>query len=120
MRILLDENVPNQLRNVLDRHEVAFVNDQAVGWKNVSNGRLLAQMEGRIDLLITSDQNIYAQQNLVGRMICILVLPTNRRNDVLAMAPLIVAAIHGLLSGQYAVLERTGTLNVRRFSRSDD
>lgn len=68
MRILLDENIPVQLRNALGQHDVASVNDTTLGWKNISNGRLLAEMEGRFDLLITSDRNIYAQQNLAGRM----------------------------------------------------
>jgi hypothetical protein len=62
VKILLDENIPVQLRNALDRYDVASVNDKAVGWKNISNGRLLTEMEGRFDLLITSDRNIYAQQ----------------------------------------------------------
>ena len=108
MRILLDENVPVQLRAVFDRHLVASVNDRTVGWKNISNGRLLAEMEGRFDLLITADRNIYAQQNLSGRNISILVLPTNRRKDVLSLAPRIVAIVETMTSGTYVVLDNTG------------
>jgi predicted nuclease of predicted toxin-antitoxin system len=103
--ILLDENIPVQLRAVFDRHQVASVNDRSVGWKNISNGRLLAEMEGRFDLLITADRNIYAQQNLSGRNISILVLPTNRRTDVMALAPRIVAIVETMKPGSYAVLE---------------
>jgi predicted nuclease of predicted toxin-antitoxin system len=113
VKILLDENVPVQLRNVLDRYDVASINDKSVGWKNISNGRLLAQMEGRFDLLITSDRNIYAQQNLAGRNISILVLPTNRRNDVLTLGPRIVAVVAIIQAGQYAVLEKNGMFHVR-------
>jgi predicted nuclease of predicted toxin-antitoxin system len=120
VKVLLDENIPVQLRNALDRHEIASVNDKAVGWKNISNGHLLSAMEGRFDLLITSDRNIYAQQNLAGRTIAILVLPTNRRNEVLAMAHRIAAVIDQMLAGQYAVLERNGALIVRSFSSSSD
>jgi predicted nuclease of predicted toxin-antitoxin system len=67
LRILLDENIPVQLKAVFHGHEVRSVNDKDVGWKNIKNGQLLTQMEGRFDLLITADHNIYAQQNLSGR-----------------------------------------------------
>ncbi|MET0971063.1 MAG: hypothetical protein ABWY18_17825 [Tardiphaga sp.] len=112
MRILLDENIPVQLRNALGQHDVASVNDTTLGWKNISNGRLLAEMEGRFDLLITSERNIYAQQNLAGRNVSILVVPTNRRNDVLALAPRIATAIDAMTAGQYAVLEKSGAFQI--------
>ncbi len=115
MRVLLDENVPNQLRDALRPRDVSSVNDKSVGWKNISNGRLLTEMEGRFDLLITSDRNIYAQQNLTGRSIAILVLPTNRRNDVVKLVPQIAAVIDVILPGQYALLERDGTFHVTSF-----
>ncbi|QUS38326.1 hypothetical protein RPMA_05310 [Tardiphaga alba] len=115
MKILLDENVPNQLRDTLEPRDVSSVNDRVIGWKNISNGRLLAEMEGRFDLLITSDRNIYAQQNLRGRSIANLVLPTNRRNDVLKLVPRIAAAIDAILPGQYALLEKDGTFHVTSF-----
>lgn len=60
MRILLDENVPVQLRAVFRQHEVKSVNDRYVGWKNIKNGRLLDEMEGRFDLLVTADRNMFA------------------------------------------------------------
>lgn len=115
MRVLLDENIPVQLRSLLSGHDVSSVNDKVVGWKHISNGRLLAEMEGRFDLLITSDRNIYAQQNLTKRSIAILVLPTNRRKDVLYLAPQIAAAIGAISTGQYAVLEKDGVFQVRSF-----
>lgn len=115
MKILLDENVPNQLRDALKPRDVSSVNDRAVGWKNISNGQLLVKMAGRFDLLITSDRNIYAQQNLTGRSIAILVLPTNRRNDVLKLVPQIAAVIDVILPGQYALLEKDGTFHVTSF-----
>ncbi len=90
MRILPDENLPVQLKAVFPGHLVKSVNDSDVGWKNIKNGRLLAEMEGRLDLLVTADSNMFAQQNLSGRKICILVLPVNRRNDVLALSERIV------------------------------
>ena len=60
MRILLDENIPVQLKAVFRGHVVKSVNDRDVGWKNIKNGRLLAEMEGRFDLLVTADRNMFA------------------------------------------------------------
>ena len=56
---------------------VKSVNDSDIGWRNIKNGRLLSEMKGRFDLLITADRNMFAQQNLAGRAICILVLLVN-------------------------------------------
>jgi len=120
LRILLDENVPVQLKAVFRGHLIKSVNDSDVGWKNIKNGRLLAEMEGRFDLLITADRNMFAQQNLSGRNICILVLPVNRRNDVLALSERIAEVAAGMSAGTYVVLEKTGTVQMRPFDRSDD
>ena len=120
MRILLDENVPVQLKAVLRGHAVKSVNDRDVGWKNIKNGMLLAEMEGRFDLLVTADRNMFAQQNLFGRNICILVLPANRRNDVLALSDRIIEVAAAMSAGTYVVLEKTGVALTRTFDRSDD
>jgi hypothetical protein len=116
----LDENIPVQLKAAFRGHVVRSVNDSDVGWKNIENGRLLAEMEGRYDLLITADRNMFAQQNLSGRTICILVLPVNRRNDVLALSERIIEVAAGMSAGAYVVLEKTGAVRRRSFDRSDD
>ena len=117
MRILLDENIPVQLKAVLGGHEVRSVNDRGVGWKNIRNGLLLTEMEGRFELLVTADRNMYAQQNLSGRGICILALPTNRRRDVLGLGEQIVAVVGSMSIGEYVVLETTGVVVRRPFEQ---
>ncbi len=77
-------------------------------------------MEGRFDLLVTADRNMFAQQNLFGRNICILVLPANRRNDVLALSDRIIEVAAAMSAGTYVVLEKTGVALTRTFDRSDD
>jgi hypothetical protein len=119
LRILLDENIPVQLKAAFPGHLVKSVNDSDIGWKNIKNGRLLSEMEGRFDLLITADRNMFAQQNLAGRTICILVLPANRRNDVLALSKRIVEVAAAMSAGAYAVLEKTGVVHTRSFDRTD-
>ena len=120
LRILLDENIPVQLKAVFPGHLVKSVNDSDLGWKNIKNGRLLDEMEGRFDLLITADRNMFAQQNLSGRNICILVLPANRRNEVLALSERIVEVVAGMSVGMYVVLEKTGVVLTRSFDRSNE
>jgi hypothetical protein len=116
LRILLDENIPVQLKAVFHGHVVKSVNDKDVGWKNIKNGRLLTDMEGRFDLLVTADKNMYAQQNLSDRTICVLVLPTNRRKDVLALGERILEVVGGISVGEYVILEKTGVVHTRSFN----
>jgi hypothetical protein len=104
------------LRSFLAGHVVRSVNDPDVGWKKLANGRLLAEMEGRFDLLITADRNMFAQQNLTGRSVCILVVPTNRRRDVLALGERITAAADSMHIGDYVVLENSGLAHTRSFA----
>ena len=68
-------------------------------------------MEGRFDLLITADKNIYAQQDLSGRAISILVLPTIKRTDVLALGARIAEVVDSMSLGEYAVLGKSGMLD---------
>lgn len=120
MRILLDENIPIQLKPMLTGHFVRSVNDKDLGWKAIKNGKLLSQMEGSFDLLITADKNMYAQQNLSGRTLSILVLPTNRRSIVLAIADQILGVIATLSPSEYAVLDVAGVPSKKKFGEPDD
>ncbi|WP_375275293.1 PIN-like domain-containing protein [Methylorubrum thiocyanatum] len=62
MRVFLDENMPRPLRHALAGHEVSYVEKE--GWKGKENGELLALVEGRFDVILTSDGNIAYQQTL--------------------------------------------------------
>jgi predicted nuclease of predicted toxin-antitoxin system len=117
VRILLDENIPIQLKRALPRHAVRSVNDQDVDWKNLKNGVLLDAMEGAFDLLVTADGNMYAQQRLVGRRFSILVPPTNRRKVVLALAERIADVVDGISLGEYVTLGLTGNVRKRSFDQ---
>jgi hypothetical protein len=75
MNILLDACVPRPLRNFLTAHTVRTA--QEMGWGQLKNGALLRAAEGEFQAFITSDQNLRYQQNLAGRTLAILVLPTN-------------------------------------------
>jgi len=77
MRILLDENVPRQLRSILTSHDVRTT--LQMGWARYSNGQLLDEAEkAGFDAFVTADQGIPSQQNIAGRRIAVIVLSTNR------------------------------------------
>jgi hypothetical protein len=75
MRILFDHGTPAPLRRALTAHSVSTAYE--MGWTELDNGALLQAAEAEFDVLITTDQNLRYQQNLSGRRLAILVLPTN-------------------------------------------
>lgn len=98
MRILLDHGTPVPLRRALDGHSVATAHEQ--GWATLTNGELLAAAEGSFDALVTTDQNLRYQQNLTGRRLSILVLPTTSWPRLQPHAPAIAAALIALRPGE--------------------
>lgn len=74
MRVLFDQGTPVPLRRALDAHTVSTAFE--MGWAHLSNGELLRAAESAFDVLITTDQHLRHQQNLTGRSLAIVVLPT--------------------------------------------
>jgi hypothetical protein len=77
LHILSDKNVPVGVRRFLSGHDVrTFVEMQ---WHpQLDNGKLLTEAEAAgFDVLVTSDQNIRYQQNLIGRKLALVVLGSN-------------------------------------------
>jgi hypothetical protein len=111
--VLLDESIPWQIAQPLRAagHEVSTV--EQAGLKGFKNGDLLRAAEGRFDVLLTADQSIYAQQNLRGRRIAIVALPTNRRRAVLDRAADIADTIGAAAPGQHVRIAGDGTRTVR-------
>jgi predicted nuclease of predicted toxin-antitoxin system len=75
MRVLLDACVPRPLRKFLPDHSAQTA--QEMGWGQLKNGALIKEAESQFDAFVTSDQNLKYQQNITGRKLAILVLPTN-------------------------------------------
>ena len=106
MRILLDECLPGILTEWLPRWEVRTV--QEAGWAGISNGELLRRAEGEFDLLLTADKRLQYQQNLKGRQLAVVVLPSNRLRVLRDMVVEIETAIAEVQPGrpdQYFELE---------------
>ena len=74
MRILFDQGTPYPLRNELKEHDVGTAFE--LGWSSLANGNLLRTAASPFDLFLNTDKNLRYQQNLAGRALGILVLPT--------------------------------------------
>lgn len=99
MRVLFDQGVPVPLREHLPGHEVRTAYE--LGWSALSNGELLARAESAFDLLVTTDRNLKYQQNVGGRKIAILVLPTPNWPRLQTMLPRIAEEIAFSKPGVY-------------------
>ena len=115
-RVLLDESMPRQLARHLAASGISttpYPND----WKQTKNGDLLTLAEQvGYNVLVTSDSNIYAQQNLRGRSISIVVLPTNLRRYVMARAADVADTILRIEAAQYVVIEPNGARPVINYN----
>ena len=85
MRILIDENLPRQLKRMLSEHVVFTV--QEMGWAGIRNSELLIKAEVHFDVLLTADKSLRYQQNLSGLKLAIIIFPTNRLKFVEALVP---------------------------------
>lgn len=103
MKVLLDENMPHQLRVNLVGHDVSTV--QYKGWAGTKNGELLrlAEIAG-IEVLVTSDQNLTYQQNLRGRAISIVVLTRQKWATLRPHLETIQSSVDRATSGSFEVI----------------
>jgi predicted nuclease of predicted toxin-antitoxin system len=74
MKVLFDQGTPAPLRHALPGHAVSTAYE--MGWASLTNGDLLDAAERSFDMLVTTDQNLPYQQNLAGRQLAGLILPT--------------------------------------------
>src|SRR5450631_2106362 len=101
MKLLLDENLPHQLRNELSGHEcftVAFM-----GWAGVENGALLALAKSSgFDALLTKDANVAYEQNLINLPIAVVILSaaSNDIDDIRPLLPLLSEELANLPPSQ--------------------
>jgi len=85
VKILLDESVPRILKLRLPHLDISTV--QEMGWAGTRNGELLRRAETQFDVFVTADQNLRYQQNLSGRILAVLVLPSNQVPIVIRLLP---------------------------------
>ncbi len=104
MKILFDVNMPHPLRQELPGHEVFTAQFQ--GWAELENGDLITAAEkAGFDVFVTADKNLRYQQNLAGRKIAILVLPTNKLKALRQITSSIRAKLDAIKPGEYFEIE---------------
>lgn len=102
-RVLLDHCVPRPFRNLLVQCAVSTAYE--MGWAQLKNGELLDAAESAgFEVLITADQSLRHQQNLSGRRIAIVELPTNRMRQVDAYAVQANAILASISPGTYTIV----------------
>ena len=101
MRILLDECAPRPIKREFIDGEIKTVVE--MGWSGKKNGELLQLMaqEG-FTILLTTDQNLRYQQNLLqaGVSIIVLIASSNRLPDLLPLVPETRNAIKSIVPGE--------------------
>src|SRR4051812_24374134 len=97
MKVLLDENLPHDLRHLLVGHEVFTTS--FMGWKGLENGDLLAKAaEHGFDVVVSVDADIEYQQNptVLPTAVILLRALTNRIDDLRPLVPALLAALSAL------------------------
>ena len=107
MCVLLDENLPRQLK----RHftaDVEVLTVQEQGWSGIKNSELLRLAAGEFDVLLTMDRGVEFHQNLQSLSIGVLIIraPSNRFED---LQPLIFEVLNALNTIQPGQVRRVGT-----------
>jgi hypothetical protein len=112
VKVLLDENLDHALRKHLGDHEVVTV--AHMGWAGLKNGELLRRAEEQgIEVLLTGDQTLNAEQNLADRRLAVVALSAIElpiiRENILA----IVNAIGNATAGSFQIVA-CGTFTRKR------
>jgi predicted nuclease of predicted toxin-antitoxin system len=100
MKLLLDECIDERLRKFFSAHDCQTARFAKLA--GLKNGRLLDAAESAgFDVLITVDQNIPDQQNLMRRRVSLVILcgPTNRLRDLEALVPAAISALDSIKPG---------------------
>ena len=97
MKILLDENLPHDLRYFLSGHEVFTV--AYMGWSGMENGELLKIAgDSGFDVMLTKDSGVEYEQPLAALPIAVVVMKsnTNKLDDIRPLLPAVLSALANL------------------------
>jgi predicted nuclease of predicted toxin-antitoxin system len=104
LKVLLDENIPHNLRRHLPRHEVTTVAHK--GWGGLKNGDLLTALErAGFDVFVTGDQGIEYQNRIAGRRFGIVALSTNNWPIIRKHLNEIAAAVEVAQAGSVSLVD---------------
>jgi len=101
VRVLLDEQLPRQLVPHLLPHDVRTVQQER--WAGLKNGELLKRAKAAgFEALLTADQSLEFQQNLVnsGLSVVVIIAVTNALEDLIPVVPMVLAALSEAVAGR--------------------
>lgn len=99
MRILFDKGTPRQLRHRLFGHEVETAQER--GWDTLTNGDLLDRAEeAGFEALVTTDQGIRYQQNMLNRRVAVVVLMNTAWPRIARRTESVRQALEGIQPGE--------------------
>lgn len=105
MKVLLDENLPHQLRLELPGHDVFTV--AFMEWGGIENGELLRVATAQaFDVLITNDHGIEYEQNVHSLPLAVVVLlaKSNTMDAIRTLLPDLLAVLRSLRPCQFIKL----------------
>lgn len=94
MKLLLDENLPHDLRHFLTGHDVFTV--AYMGWKSIENGDLLlAASNAGFDVMLTLDSGVEYEQHLAALPVSVLIIKckSSRIDDLRPLVREILSAL---------------------------
>ena len=97
MKLLLDENLPHQLRHEIPNHACSTV--AFMGWGGAENGAILTLAAAAgFEAILTKDANLQYEQNLVDLPIAVVVLyaASNDMDDIRLLIPRLLVALQNL------------------------
>jgi hypothetical protein len=87
-----------------------------MGWAGLKNGALLQVAEDHgADVLLTGDQSLHSEQNLLGRRLAVVVLSAIRLPIIKLSLPNIIATIDQATPGSYQTVD-CGTFSRKRLA----
>ena len=99
MRILFDKGTPRPLGRRLFGHEVETSVER--GWDTLANGELLDRAEeAGFEVLLTTDQSIRYQQNMMNRRIAVVVLMNTNWPRIARNTEVVRVALEELQPGE--------------------
>ena len=105
MKLLLDENLPHQMRLELPGHEVFTV--AYMGWSGIHNGDLLNAAEANgFDALISNDRGLQYQHDLDNLPVAVVVMlvPKNTIEAIRPIYPALLTVLAGLQPRQFVTV----------------
>jgi hypothetical protein len=106
LKILLDENLPHELRFHLSAHEAFTV--RYLGWDGLKNGALLRTTEeAGFEAFLTADQGLDEQNNRATRRIAVVLLTAQKIEEIVPYVAEILKAFDFATPGSFQIVECT-------------